>query len=74
MILPKLIWNSLNILIAQYNITKIQKKIVYISSFHNMINDPFFSSCTCMMVLTHMMVLRSCDLGPQVSQSSDHSL
>ena len=26
MILPKLIWNSLNLLIAQYNITKIQKK------------------------------------------------
>ena len=26
MILPRLIWNSLNFLIAQYNITKIQKE------------------------------------------------
>ena len=67
MILLKLIWNSLNLLIAHYNITKIQK-------FHNMINDPFFSSCACTMVLMCMMVLRSCDLGPQVSLSSNHSL
>ena len=29
MILPRLIWNSLNLLIAQYNITKIQKNSLH---------------------------------------------
>ena len=31
MILPDLIWNSLNLLIAQYNTTIYTKKIVYVS-------------------------------------------
>ena len=70
MILPKLIWNSLNLLIVQYN----KKKIVYIFKFHNMTNDLLFSSCVYTMVLMHMMVLRSNDPGLQVSRSSDHSL
>ena len=72
MILPKLIWNSLNILIVRYNIIKIQKNSLHFK-FHNMTNDSFFSSCACMMVLMRMMVLRSHDLGLQVSRSSDLS-
>ena len=43
MILPKLIWNSLNNLIVQYNITKIQKNSLHFK-FHNLTNDSLFSS------------------------------
>ena len=58
MILPKLIWNSLNLLIVQYN----NKENSLHFKFHNMTNDLLFSSCAYMMVLMHMMVLRSRDL------------
>ena len=37
---PKLIWDSLNFIIIQYN----DKKIVYISKSHNMTNNLLFSS------------------------------
>ena len=70
----KLIWKSLNLLIAQYNTTVILKKNNLYFLIAQYDKRSLLSSCMCMMVLMHMMVLRSCDQGPLVSQSSDHTL
>ena len=69
----KLIWNSLNLLTAQYNTTTILKKSLYflIAQYDK---RSLLSSCACTMVLMRMMVLRLCDPGPLVSRSSDHTL
>ena len=70
----KLIWNSLNLLIAQYNTTVILKKKTLYFPIAQYDKQSILSSGTCTMVLTHVMVFRSCDLGPLVSRSSDHTL